>query len=109
MWWRYLSTLQAAACSKRNSFGLQGSKEAHFDREACYYLHSIPLHVAVLLCHQGGQRWTSLDKDAKFNVLFTATNLDTRATDPLDDTPVIEEASESPADEDRVKVYLHRE
>lgn len=31
------------------------------------------------------------------SALFRATNLDARATEPLDDTPVTEEASESPA------------
>lgn len=104
-----LSTLQAAVCSKRGSFGLQGSKEAHFGWEACCYLPSIPPRATALLCHQGGQRWTSLGKDAKFNALFTATNLDTRATEPLDDTPATEEASESPAGGDRLKFCLHGE
>lgn len=53
-----------------------------------------------------GQRQTSLDT---FSALFTATNLDTRATEPLDDMPTTEEASESPAEEDRLRFHLHRE
>lgn len=104
-----LNTLQAAVYSKRGSFGLKGRKEAHFGWEACCYLHSIPPHTTALLCHQEGQKWTSLGKDAKFSALFTATNLDTRATEPLDDMPATEEASKSPAGGDRLKFCLHGE
>lgn len=104
-----ISTLQATVCSRRGSFGLQGSKEAHFAWEACCYFHFIPPHTTALPYHQGGQRQTSLDKDAMFNLLFTATNLDTRATEPLNDTPATEEASESPTGGDRLKFCLRGE
>lgn len=94
-------------CSKKEPFSLQGSKDAYVGWEACCYLQSIPQHVTALLCHGGvGQRQTSLDT---FSALFTATNLDTRATEPLDDMPATEEASESPAEEDRLRFHLHRE